>query len=407
MSIVSVNGLFFLLFWMCVLAIMHSYLFYPMILKQLSKTRTIDNLKYRKNDDLPIVSVIMSVFNEAVVIEEKMKSLINTNYPLDKIQFFVGSDASTDKTNDILEQQTRENPTIRFFPFTTRRGKPEVVNELVETAIRERGKLNDHILLLTDASVMLKPQTIFHLVKHFKDERVGLVDTNMQHTGMQKEGISQAEYQYISREVTIKHLESIVWKTMIGPFGGCYAIRSTAFAKIPANFLVDDFFVTMKILEKGLWAMNDLDAVCYEPVSHELSEEFRRKKRISAGNFQNMLFFRHLWWPPTLPLNFAFFSHKIIRWLGPFLIIVLILCALYLAYQGFSFFIVTFLLISFLLFFLPILDYFLTLIGINVLPLRNVRYFILMNAALLFGFFKFLKGIKSNVWQPTKRHTGI
>jgi len=191
---------------------------------------------------------------------------------------------------------------------------------------------------------------------------------------------------------------------MIGPFGGCYALRSTYFSEIPPNFLVDDFYIAMRVFEQGGDALSDLEAVCYEAVSHEIREEFRRKSRISSGNYQNLFTFRHLWWPPTNNLGFAFFSHKVLRWLGPFFLLGLLCSMIPLACAGNIFYRILFFTIVTAVLILPALDYFLKNWNINLLPLRGIRYFILMNLALLEGFIKFLKGIKSNVWEPPRRN---
>ena len=250
---------------------------------------------------------------------------------------------------------------------------------------------------------MLTPEVLRHLTKHYKREEVVVVDAHMVHTGMKAEGISKAENEYISTEVNLKYMEGLIWGKMIGPFGGCYAIRSNYFTEVPPNFLVDDFYITMKALEQGGQAINDLKAVCYESVSHEIKEEYRRKSRISAGNFQNLTTFRHLWWPPFKALNFAFFSHKILRWLGPFFILLMVLTSGLLALQDMLFYRFFFPLFLFLILGVPALDVLSKKLGFNFLPFRAIRYFFTMNLALLEGFFKFVKGIQKGTWEPPKR----
>jgi hypothetical protein len=141
-------------------------------------------------------------------------------------------------------------------------------------------------------------------------------------------------------------------------------------------------------------------------VGQDLGDEFRRKVRISSGNWQNAARFHKLWWPPAGKLNYAFFSHKLLRWLTPMLLILLLASLLILGvgygnyWAGLAFFI-----LSCLLTLPPLLDYLLGSLGdIHWFPLRSIRYFLAMNLALLVGFFRYLKGIQSNVWQPSKRH---
>lgn len=390
--------------WLSLLAILHSYLFYPLILRILAAGKKPDLQVFKGDAEFPLVSVIMSVFNEETVIGEKVESLLNLDYPKKKIHLFIGSDCSNDATNEIVSAYAKKNPQLHFFPFTQRRGKPGVVNQLVTEAEALHPRQENHIFLVTDASVMLTPLALKHLNKHFKRDQIVIVDAHMVHTGMKVAGISHAENQYISSEVQLKHLEGLVWGKMIGPFGGCYAIRSNHFSEVPPNFLVDDFYITMKVLEAGGSAINDLDAICYESVSHDIKEEYRRKSRISAGNFQNLSTFPHLWWPPFKILNFAFFSHKVLRWFGPFFLLILLLASGGLALAGNLFYLILFALLLLVIFGLPALDILLKNLNINFLHLRAIRYFIVMNVALLEGFFKFLKGIKNNVWEPPKRN---
>lgn len=383
----------------------HSYVIYPLIMRLLAVGKS-NNTEVFEPDDrqLPHVSVIMSLYNEEKVIAPKLDTLLAQHYPADKYAVYIGSDGSSDRTNAIVEQKTKDQAGFYFFPFSQRRGKPGVINELVSIATLERGKRHDHVLVLTDASVMLSPEAVYHLCKHFKHPCAGVVDAFMIHTGLENQGISRSEDQYISSEVMLKYRESVVWRKMIGPFGGCYALRSDLFDRVPSNFLVDDFYLTMRVFEQGAWAINEPEARCYEPVSQEWREEFRRKARISAGNFQNMVRFARLWWPPLNALAFAFFSHKILRWTGPFWLLGMAVCLLIAALAGSV--VARFALLGFASLALgaPLLDVLLKRLGINVLLLRNVRYFLLMNLALLQGFFKYLKGIQTNVWEPTKRN---
>jgi cellulose synthase/poly-beta-1,6-N-acetylglucosamine synthase-like glycosyltransferase len=353
-------------------------------------------------EDLPRVSVIMSVYNEEAVIKDKMESLLALDYPKEKLMIYIGSDHSDDKTNEILEVYQITESILRFHPFKVRRGKPGVVNDLAQIAFEERGKSQNHILLMTDASVMLEEETLFELVKHFKNEEIMIVDSNLVNIGLKSEGISVLENQYISSEVKLKNLESLVFGKMIGPFGGCYTIRSSHFSMIPDKFLVDDFYITMRAFEKGGNAINEMKAICYESLPDSMQEEYRRKSRISAGNFQNLLTFQHLLFKGN-NLSFAFFSHKVLRWLGPFFIIFALISGLILALSGNNLYQLLFILIITGLIGIPILDFLLKKQNINIIAFRAVRYFVFMNIALLEGFFKFIKGVKNNVWQPTKR----
>jgi cellulose synthase/poly-beta-1,6-N-acetylglucosamine synthase-like glycosyltransferase len=380
-----------IIFWLCVFVIFHSYVLYPIVLKFLPKKE-----KYSKttvNEKLSI-SILMAAYNEELVIEDKINSIINSDYPLEKLEIIIGSDNSSDNTNAIIEKLGQKINQIKFFAFIKRQGKSNIINQLADHA-------SGDIFILTDANVMFGKNTITELVKPFGDPKIGLVDSNMINTRLQKHGISFQEKSYISREVMIKHYESMHWGTMMGPFGGCFAIRKELFSKVPLNFLVDDFYICMKVIEKKFKAINSLEAKVYEDVSNNLYVEFKRKIRIATGDFQNLAQFASFLWPPHTGLAFSFLSHKVLRWIGP---LFLITAAIMLAILAFSsmFYMVLALLYSFS-FLIPFIDILLKKLGIHNIILRFITHFYTMNLALLLGMFKAIKGVQSNVWKPTQR----
>jgi cellulose synthase/poly-beta-1,6-N-acetylglucosamine synthase-like glycosyltransferase len=391
-----------ILFWVSGGMLLYSYGIFPWWLGRRARGRQLITDRFSDPAQGPRVSVLMAVHNEERVLVEKLESLLAQTYPADRYTIWVGSDCSTDGTNDILARYAAAHSHLHFIPFTQRQGKPGVVNHLAAVASEHYPISAAHVFLITDASVILRPGVVWALVRHFRQPDLAIVDAHMQHTGMKASDISRSENQYISREVRLKYHESVLWQYMIGPFGGCYALRSDYFEPIPDNFLVDDFFLTMRAFERGGHAINELTAVCYEPVGHELREEFRRKARISAGNFQNLIRFRHLWWPPFGVPNGLFFSHKVLRWLGPFFILLLLVAAVALCHNLVYGSLLLILLTGFIL--VPLLDVGLRRFGLHWMPLRHIRYFLMMNLALLVGFFRYLKGIKTNVWQPPKRY---
>ena len=381
-----------IIFWISVLLIFHSYLFYPLILTIFSTGKKDNEIIYRE-DDLPGVSIIISAYNEEEVIAEKIESVLASNYPSGRFELIIGSDASDDRTNDIVSSFAEEYSEIKFFDFNERRGKGNVVNSLVDNAQFD-------FLVLTDANVMFDTDTLHHLIKHFKNESIGLVDTNMINKGMKKEGISYQEKAYISREVHIKNMEGRLWGAMMGPFGGCYAIRKEDYSQVPSNYLVDDFYINMRIFEKKKLAINDLNARVFEDVSNNLKDEFRRKTRIATGNMQNLRTFSHLLFYKHV--GFCFLSHKVLRWFGPFFIILSLLSSIYLIPYGDIYF------LAFIgqcaLMAIPVFDFLLKKLGIHIPYLRLVTHFYAMNMALLIGFFRSFRRISSGTWHRTERN---
>jgi len=187
-------------FWLSVYLILHTYLFYPLILEVLSANKKDNTDRFGPEDELPLVSVIISAFNEEEVIAEKIESIFSGDYPEDKLEVLIGSDHSDDRTAQIVNEYLPQHANLKFWDFKERRGKQNVVNDLVAES---RGS----IFILTDANVMFDTSTIFKLVRHFKNPEIGLVDSNMINKGLKVEGISYQEKAYISREVRIKNME--------------------------------------------------------------------------------------------------------------------------------------------------------------------------------------------------------
>lgn len=401
---------------LCIFLVLHTYVLYPWWVVRKARAlkegkspgvevprSQVQSENTESKADWPPVFVLMAAHNEELVIADKLNSLARQDYPGD-LHFLIGSDNSSDRTNAILSEWATKDP--RFHPtfFSSRQGKPAIINQLAEQAG------NQGVYLITDASVMLQPSVVTELIRPMRaNPETGVVDSTMVQTGAQATGIGKPEEQYINREVSIKRAEGALWGAMIGPFGGCWAIKAAAFQPIPDNYLVDDFFLCMAAYEKGFKGISSPTAIVEEGVGQAIVDEFRRKVRISSGNWQNLTRFRHLWWPFWKnPLAFAFFSHKVLRWWTPFLMLIGFACWLLLiatlgpANNYWLSVTLKYLLGGLCL--LLVADPLLSRFNIHFRPARFTRYFLAMNAALLVGFFRYLTGIKSNVWQPSQRH---
>ena len=383
------------LFYLCIALLFHSYVLFPFILSVVSINKKQNQNTYKLGaDELPTVAILIAAYNEESVIEEKIKSIFNTEYPVDKIQVYIGADACTDQTIQIIARYTATHA-IHLVEFTQRTGKSEIINQLARMAKAE-------VLILTDANVFFLKQTIFEMVKHYQNNSIALVAGNIVNPIVKSDGISFQEKSYLSRENKIKYQEGICWGSMIGAFGGCYSLRAANYKEVPKYFIVDDFYISMSVLQQGKLAITELAAVCTEDVSNKEMEEFRRKVRIATGNFQNLFHFATLLRNPFNSVAFSFWSHKVIRWIGPFLLALAFITCAFLSIN--SQFYTKLLLFQLLLMATPIFDWQLKKIGIHFKLLRFASHFYLMNLALLKGFYLFSKGIKTSVWEPTKRN---
>ncbi len=382
-----------IIFWVSLLSLLQSYLFYPALLILLARKKENNNVLY-SDDELPEITIIMAVRNEEKIIEKKIKSIINSNYPKNKITCFIGSDASTDDTDKIIKKYCKKYLNIKLIRFNERRGKIFIINKLKSVSESE-------ILILTDANAIFSSNGIRELVKHFSNTKINMVGGRLVNSKKSKTDIAFQEHSYMELEYLLKLSEGKMWGSMMGAYGAFYAVRAEKFSPIPQNFLVDDFYISLKAIENNGQAICEPKAIAYENVTGKLSEEFRRKTRISIGNFQNLKFFLKNISKFRISTIFSFLSHKVLRWFGFLFIFMIFISLPMLAPTHLLYFTVSIIVV--LSVFMLIIDIFCRKNQIQILPLRFITHFYYMNAALFWGFIKFLKGVNSNVWEPTRR----
>lgn len=390
-----------ILFWILILFILHTYLLYPVIMYALHRIFHKKHPEYNP-DEFPFIYVVFSAFNEERVIEEKLRSIFLSNYPADRYRVYVGSDCSTDKTDELISRFCSLHTQLVFLPGSVRRGKSGVVNSLLDD-VRTHAHQNGHtdsLVILTDANVLFTPDLLFELSRLFSDTRVGQVAARILNRGV-GDGITVQESTYIRMESKLKEFEGDVFGAMQGAFGACYAIRLPLIPDIPSNFMMEDFYISMHVLHRGYKALARMSAICYEDLPSDIMEEYKRKRRISAGNWQNISVFWPMLFRPGA-LAFCFWSHKVLRWITPFFLLILAPVLFVLSFSS-SFYFVCLLLFIFLCM-TPLMERSLNSNGFSVSILRYPAYFMMMQWALLDGFFWYLRGISGGGWTPTKRN---
>jgi len=382
------------LFWFFLLILVYHYLLFPILLAALSYFKK--NIIFTETNFSSKISILIPAHNEEKVIESKLLSIINGDFLLDKLEILIGSDASTDNTLSKCLEIAKKYSQIKIFHFEKRLGKPEIINVLSKIAENE-------ILVISDANVLFKPNTLINLIKPFENSRIGLTESITQNLKELEKRSSQQEKVYIRLEQFIKQKESEIFGQIMGPSGTCFAIRKSLYKPVPKNFLVDDFFISMNVLMQNYLAVISSDSIVYEDVSAEIEEQFRRKKRIGTGNFQNLFYFKHLLHPRYKSIAFLFWSHKVIRWISPLLLLLILLLSVCLIRETYY---KIFLFLYLFSIFATLFDLVLGRYGKEILLLRFISHFYAMNSALFLGFVNYLKGVKTNVWQPTKRNHG-
>lgn len=390
-----------IIYLICIVLIGYSYVVYPALLRVLSGGKKFSHEQFTQQESLPDVIIFFAVYNGDKVLREKLQSMLQSDYPDGQLRILVGSDESSDKTDDIVKEFAELDSRVELHRFS-RRGKANVLNSLREI-LQKRPLKNDTIFILTDAYAIFEPQTVFELVKHFKSDEIGIVGAKYINTNVQEGGISIQEKAYIQRENLMKYHESVVFGSMMGVYGACYAIRAVDYPQFPTNILMEDFYVTMLTLLNNKKSILSLDAKFYESIPNSMDIEYNRKRRIAAGNFQNLFHFPSLLSPLRFKVAFPYWSHKVIRWIGPLLLFASYVCILLLLFCSTTYWVLGLLAIHLFVLFIPMIDFVSKKAGLDIALLRYANYFLQMNVAVASGFLWFVRGIKTNVWQPTAR----
>ena len=380
-------------FWFIILLLVHAYLFYPLSLRifKLFKTKS----PVRSRDYLPPVTILIAAYNEEKVIAERIENILNFDYDLNKIEVIIGSDCSSDKTNEILLKKSEEWECIKVQIFDERRGKAAVLNDLAQLAKNE-------IFVFSDANTNFEKNALVKLISECVDEKVGGVCGRLvlvePKDDFDKTNRERLYWQY---ETQLKKLEGNLG-TLIAANGGIYAIRKKLFTKFPIEeAITDDLFQTLAVLKQGYDFQYAFDAVAVEEISKEIITEFRRKVRFAATNFQTLKNFKSLLIPKNFLLSYILFSHKVIRWFVPLLLIILfVVNTLLLNYDSFYRIIFYFQIVFYLS---ALIGYVLNKLKINISIFSIVYYYVFTNLALLIGLIKFLANKNAKIWDSTPR----
>jgi cellulose synthase/poly-beta-1,6-N-acetylglucosamine synthase-like glycosyltransferase len=380
----------FLVFWGCAASILYTYVFYPLLLMALaSRHKTIDPPEGVDVESLPTVSVLIAAHNEEAVIRSRIENLLAVDYPSGKLELVIASDASSDRTASIVREYADRG--VALFEFRSRIGKAAVLDAVIPALLGD-------VVVLSDANTMMNPAALRRLARWFIDPRVGSVCGKLVLTDPASG--RNVDSMYWRYETLLKRCEARVGG-LLGANGGIYAIRRSLFRGVPRDTIVDDFVIPLLArVRTGCRLIYDETAVAFEETPPELSSEFRRRARIGAGGFQSIAFLWPLLDPRRGTIAFTFFSHKVLRWLGPFFLLGLAIANLMLVdlgIYGASFVVGTVALGA------ALAGRFWSNRSPAGKAMRLATMFATMNAALLVGFFRWALGRQMGTWERTAR----
>ncbi len=391
----------YFIFWISLGIIFYNYLGYGMILWIINKVKAFfvrrnkgDGMTLKEAEELPRVTLVVAAYNEADIIEDKIKDCFQLDYPGDKLDFLFITDGSDDETPEIVAKY----PQIRLLHHPARSGKTAALN-------RAMTYVNTPITVFCDANTLLCREALLQIITHYRDSNTGGVSGEKRVMAEGHKTAAANESLYWKYESFLKRLDAQLY-TVVGAAGELFSIRTALWEPLEEHVILDDFVISLRMNLKGYRMAYEPLAYAMELPSASLAEEKKRKVRISAGAFQAMElvkpvfnFFKH----PVL--FFQFFSHRFLRWtVTPLCIPLLFLSNLLLVIFGpegvfFS---------SFLS--LQTIFYLLAALGAGRGEKRGIfkvgkicQYILFMNFSVYLGFFRYLKGSHSVLWQKARR----
>lgn len=299
-----------LVFWIAIGLVAYAYAGYPAITALVSRLRGRD---VDTGADCPAVTVIVAAYNEEARIARRVQDLLAQDYPADRIRVLVVSDGSTDGTAQAADVGDAR---VRVLALPVNGGKAQAINAAVAAA-------DTPLLCFTDARQQFAPGTLRSLVAPFADPRIGAVTGEL--IIRQVDGTAGSVGLYWRMEKRLRHDEArLGW--LHGVTGAVYALRRELYTPMPAGTVLDDVWVPMHVLRAGRRVWMARDALAYDVASATAGEEFRRKLRTLAGNWQ--LIARLPWLlGPANPVALAWWSHKFARLLAPWALVVALVAA--------------------------------------------------------------------------------
>jgi cellulose synthase/poly-beta-1,6-N-acetylglucosamine synthase-like glycosyltransferase len=334
------------------------------------------------------VALVVACYNEQPILKEKIQNCLALSYPEEKLDIVFVTDGSTDGSTDMLMQY----PRLTVFHEPKRAGKRIAIERIMPM-------IDAPIIVLTDANSMLNSEALNEIVKHYHDPKVGAVAGEKKVLAI---GTGAGEGLYWRYESFLKKVDSHLF-SVVGAAGELFSFRKELFVPLPSQTIIEDFALSLSIVERGFKVAYEPNAWAEEKPSSNMAEEWKRKVRICAGGFREIVSYARLFNVIKYPwLSYLLISHRVLRWaVVPFILPLLLLATYFLANTDKMFQ---------LFFALQIITYLLALVGVGLRHQTKLPFFIgipfqfvMMNAAAYVGLVHYLRGVDHGVWKKIKR----
>ncbi|WP_207492565.1 glycosyltransferase family 2 protein [Aridibaculum aurantiacum] len=384
----------YVLFWISLFLLFYTYIGYGLFLLLINKLKT-RKKEQKDNAELPPVTLIIPAYNEAEWMHQKIRNCLELQYPRHLLQLIFITDGSTDETNKIVAGYED----IDLLYQSVRKGKMAAIN-------RSMQYVSNPIVVFSDANTLLNRECLLHIVKHYTHEAVGGVAGEKKiYTENLKSRIGYSEGLYWKYESMLKQLDSD-FNTVVGAAGELFSMRTSLFTPQPENIILDDFMLSMKLCVDGYKVVYEPKAFAIEAPSVTIGEEKKRRVRIAAGAFQTIpLLWKHFLLINKPVLYFQYFSRRILRWVACPVCLLLLYVSngiIFSNADSASFFTVFFALQN-LFYLVAIIGSFSYRTGVTLNAFYIPFYFLFMNSLLVEGFWKYVAGKQTVLWEKSKR----
>ncbi len=380
-----------IIFCTSIFLITYSYIGYPILLGILSY---LFPRPTRRAEITPRISLIITARNEEKDIRAKLQNALSLDYPRENYEIIVASDASTDRTDEIIKSFHEHG--VILHREDRHYGKTITQSRAVKQSSGE-------ILVFSDATTKYEHQALRSIVKQFADPEVGCVAGQLIYADPSSSAVGKGCSSYWDYEKLIKHFESQLG-SLIGVSGCLYAVRRSCYARLTDD-MIDDFVIATEIHSQGLRTVYEPEAIAFEETNKESRAEFKMRVRIIKQTLSALSRYRSMFSiHGHYSYAFQMISHKIMRYLVPFFLIAAFISNLFLVGEH-RFFDFTFAAQGSL--------YVLALIGCSFSnfgfrrlgPLAFPYYFLLVNLAILVAILKSITGERYIVWEPSRERT--
>ncbi|MCP5157417.1 MAG: glycosyltransferase family 2 protein [Ectothiorhodospiraceae bacterium] len=385
-----------IVFWVAAVLVVYPYVVYPVVLRWLAARSAPTARPTVEDGELPRVTLVVSAYNEDAVIAEKLDNALALDYPADRLEVMVVSDASSDRTDAIVRDYAARDPRVKLLRQSERRGKSAGLNRAVAASTAD-------VVVFSDANAMYEAGAIRTLVTHFARPEVGYVVGAALYRDSDESEAKQSEGLYWRLELWLKAHESR-FVSVVGGDGAIYAVRRALFWDLRDDD-ISDFVNPLQVVAAGHRGVFEPDARCYEDSADGFGKEFRRKRRIVNRSWRAVKRYAgRLRLGRDAPFVFCLLSHKVIRWYAmAFVLLALAANALLVASGAGALYLLT-LAVALATFGLAAAGWLLDRAGHAMpRPVYIPYYFYLVNLAGLLGIWDEFRGVRHATWEHVRQ----